>query len=73
MDRHNGTLQGINRRIARLSDGFSRKLEYLVAQVNLAYYFYNMVKGHKSLGGATPAMALGVTSEPWSLERLIPA
>ena len=36
-----------------------------------SYSFNNMVKGHKSLGGATPAMALGVTSEPWGLDRLI--
>jgi len=59
--------------MTRLSNGFSRKLENLIAQVNLGYYFYNFVKGHKSLGGATLAMALGVTSEPWTLERLISA
>lgn len=70
VERHNWTLRGINRRMTRLSNGFSRKLDNLKAQVALSYYFYNMVKPHGSLGGRTPAMALGVWPDPWTLEKL---
>lgn len=73
VERHNWTLRGINRRMTRLSNGFSRKLENLKAQVALGYYFYNLVKPHKSLGGQTPAMALGVWPEPWALRALVAA
>ena len=73
VERHNWTLRGINRRMTRLSNGFSRKLENLEAQVALGYYWYNLVKGHKSLGGRTPAMALGVWPEPWTLRDLVAA
>ena len=66
VERHNWTLRGINRRMTRLSNGFSRKLENLKAQIALGYYWYNMVKGHRSLGGATPAMALGVADHHWT-------
>ncbi|MCZ6689603.1 MAG: hypothetical protein O7H41_08380 [Planctomycetota bacterium] len=43
----------------------------LEAQIALGYYWYNLVKPHKSLGGRTPAMALGVWDEPWTLGRLV--
>lgn len=31
-----------------------------------SFSFNNMVKGHKSLGGATPAIALGVADRIWT-------
>ena len=70
VERHNWTLRGINRRMTRLSNGFSQKLDNLKAQVALGYYFYNMVKSHRSLGGATPAMALGSTDRAWTLAEV---
>ncbi len=51
--------------MTRLSNGFSRKLENLRAQIALGYYWYNLCKAHRSLGGATPAIALGMTDRIW--------
>ena len=65
VERHNWTMRGLNRRMTRLSNGFSRKLENLKAQIALGYYWYNPCKPHRSLAGATPAIALGVTDRIW--------
>jgi hypothetical protein len=44
-------------------DSFSKKLENLEATLRLHFAVYNYVKRHRSLEGATPAMAAGVSSE----------
>jgi hypothetical protein len=49
------------RRFARLTNGFSKKWENHVHMVALYTVWYNVVKQHKSLQGATPAMAANVT------------
>jgi IS1 family transposase len=59
------------RRMTRLVDGFSKKLENLKAALQVHYATYNYVKPHKSLGGITPAMALGVTDRLWEIEELV--
>ena len=64
LKRHNWTLRGINRRMKLRSNGFSRKLENLEVRINLGYFDYTLVKPHRSLGGATPGMAMGAASRP---------
>ncbi len=59
------------RRMTRLCDGFSRKLENLRAAVSVHYAVYNFVKPHKSLLGSTPAQALGVASREWTMSELV--
>lgn len=59
------------RRLTRLTDAFSRKLENLKAAVQVHYAAYNYVKRHKSLKGATPAMAAGVTDRRWEIANLV--
>lgn len=59
------------RRMTRLCDGFSRKIENLRAAIQVHYAVYNFSKKHKSLKGATPAVALGVASKPWSIGDLV--
>lgn len=34
------------------------------------YAVYNYAKPHRSLGGLTPAMALGLTDRAWEVEEL---
>jgi len=58
------------RRFTRLTNGFSKKLEYLKAAVGLHFAHYNFVRIHKTLR-CTPAMAAGVTDRLWSMEELI--
>jgi hypothetical protein len=58
------------RRFARLTNGFSKKVENLRAAVSLHFAHYNFVRQHKSLR-ITPAMAAGVSDRPWTLEELV--
>ena len=59
------------RRLTRLVDSFSRKVENLQAALRVHFAVYNYAKRHRSLGGATPAMALGVSDTLWSVEDLV--
>ena len=58
------------RRFARLTNGFSKKLENLKAAVSLHFTHYNFVRLHRSLR-VTPAMAAGVSDKLWTLEELV--
>ena len=57
------------RRFTRLSLGFSKKLDCLVAAISLHVAHYNFCRIHSTLK-ATPAMAADVTNAPWTLEEL---
>lgn len=59
------------RRMTRLVDSFSRKPENLQAALDTHFACYNFVKRHRTLGGATPAMALGVTDSLWEVGDLV--
>jgi len=58
------------KRFARLSLGFSKKMENLRAAVHLHFAHYNFVRLHRSLR-MTPAMAIGLESRLWSIEELV--
>jgi hypothetical protein len=60
------------KRFARLSLGFSKKLENLAAAIALHVAYYNFVLVHKTLR-TTPAMAVGVTRELWTVDDLYDA
>jgi IS1 family transposase len=60
------------RRFARLTNGFSKKLENHRAAVALWVAFYNLCRVHESLR-RTPAMALGVTDHIWTIAELVQA
>lgn len=70
VERNNLTMRTFLRRLTRLSLGFSKKLENLVAAVCLHMAHYNYCRKHRTLR-MTPAMAAGVTDELWNLDRLI--
>lgn len=71
VERGNLTMRMSMRRFTRLTNAFSKKLDNLKAAVNLHFAYYNLVRGHKSLSGATPAMAAGLQRDFWTLARLI--
>ena len=59
-----------NRRMTRLSNGFSRKLENHAAAIALGYFAYNFIKIHSTLR-VSPAMAAGVTNRLWEVKDLV--
>jgi hypothetical protein len=58
------------KRFARLTLGFSKKIENLRAAVNLHFAHYNFVRLHRTLR-VTPAMAAGVENRVWDLRELV--
>ncbi|HSI11187.1 MAG TPA: hypothetical protein VK961_04050 [Chthoniobacter sp.] len=58
------------RRLTRLTNAFSKKLENFQAAVSLHFAYYNFVRIHKTLR-MTPAMAGDVTDRIWSVADLI--
>ena len=61
-----------NKRFARLTLAFSKKLANLRASVALHYGHYNFVRIHRTLR-CTPAMAAGGENRLWTVAELIDA
>jgi IS1 family transposase len=72
VERQNLTLRMASKRFARLSNGFSKKIDCHLAAVSLYVAFYNFCRRHVALR-MTPAMALGITDRVWSVGDLIEA
>ena len=70
IERQNLTMRMQMRRFTRLTNAFSKKLEHMKAAVALHFAHYNLVRIHKTLR-TTPAMAAGVTSHLWTVNRLV--
>ena len=71
IDRTHLNLRLFNRRLTRLTLGFSKKLEHLKNSVALSIAHYNFCRVHKSLRGETPAMAARLTDHVWSIAELL--
>ncbi|MGC2192688.1 MAG: IS1 family transposase [Candidatus Dormiibacterota bacterium] len=74
VERQNLTMRMSMRRFTRLTNGFSKKADNLIASVNLHQMHYNFARPHKSLANPyprTPAMATGVTDHVWSVEEIV--
>jgi hypothetical protein len=72
VERQNLTMRMHMRRLTRLTNAFSKKLENFKAAVGLYFAYCNFVRIHKSLR-MTPAIAGGVTDHVWTLEELLGA
>ena len=72
IERQNLTMRMHMRRLTRLTNGFSKKIENFRAAVGLHFGYYNFVRVHKSLR-CTPAMAGGVTDHIWTVPELMEA
>lgn len=72
VERNNLTIRTFIRRFTRLSLGFSKKLENLIAAVALHVGYYNLCRRH-SAHRLTPAMKAGITNHVWTLPELLAA
>jgi IS1 family transposase len=76
VERNNLTLRQHSRRLTRKTNGFSKVLRNLEAQVILFMAYYNFVRSHcalksKDKGERTPAMTAGLTDHKWSMSELL--
>jgi IS1 family transposase len=69
IERQNLTLRMSQRRMTRLSNGFSKKYENHCAAIALYAFHYNFCRVHEALR-MTPAMQLGLTDHVWKVSEL---
>ena len=77
VERFNLQMRMTNRRMTRLTNGFSKKAENHAFAIALQMMSYNFMRAHgtltKARGGIkqSPAMAAGVTTHVWTVEELL--
>lgn len=71
VERQNLTMRMSMRRFTRLTNAFSKKVENHYHALSLYFVWYNFVKAHKSLKGATPAMAAGLVTDRMTMEDIV--
>lgn len=72
IERQNLTLRMSQRRLTRLSNGFSKKYENHCAAIALYATHYNFCRVHETLR-ITPAMHLGLSDHIWTVGELVMA
>jgi hypothetical protein len=70
VERHNLTMRMSIRRLTRLTNAFSRKIENHAHAMSIYFMNYNYVRIHQTLR-VTPAMAAGVTTKLWDLTDMV--
>jgi hypothetical protein len=70
IERSNLSIRMSVRRMTRLTNAFSKSWENHVLMFALFVAFYNYCRPHMTLK-STPAVAAGLASETWSVERLL--
>jgi len=70
VERYNLTARMGIRRLTRLTNGFSKKVENHRAAIAIFIAYYNFVRLHRSLR-TTPAMAAGIEPSVWSMGDLL--
>src|SRR5439155_5818307 len=70
VERQNLTMRMAMRRVTRLTNGFSKKVENLRHAVAIDYAWYNFVRIHQTLR-CSPAMEAGVSDHLWEMEELV--
>ena len=80
VERQNLTMRMGMRRLTRLTNALSKKVENLAHAVSLHFMYYNFCRVHESLTVTaendnrierTPAMAAAVANYPWSLSQMV--
>lgn len=71
VERSNLAIRMLNRRFTRLTNSFSKRIEYHRAALALTFFYYNFCRKHSSLKGKTPAMAAGITTTVWTVRDLL--
>lgn len=72
IEAQNLTLRMHCRRLTRLTNAFSKKLENFEAAVALNFAYYNFCKRHNTLL-MTPAQAAGIEASEWTVAQLLEA
>jgi IS1 family transposase len=70
IEKQNHTLRMHCRRLTRLTNAFSKKLENFQAAVSLNFAYYNFCKVHRAIR-CTPAMEAGIEQSQWTVAELI--
>jgi 23S rRNA G2445 N2-methylase RlmL len=70
IERQNLTMRMQMRRLTRLTNAFSKKVDNLKAAVSLHFAWYNFCRVHKTLR-VTPAMQAGITDRVWDIAELL--
>ncbi|MGY3590753.1 hypothetical protein ACVIGB_009663 [Bradyrhizobium sp. USDA 4341] len=65
-------MDATQKRFARLTSGFSKKLDHHAAAVGLYVAHYNLCRVHEALR-TTPAVALGIAERVWTIGDLLDA
>ena len=69
-ERNNLNVRMHTRRMTRLTNPFSKKMENHAHAMALHFLYYNFVRIHKTLK-TTPAMAAGVTDRLWEVADMV--
>jgi IS1 family transposase/transposase-like protein len=70
-ERMNGSIRNFTKRMGRLTYCFSKRWANHKAALALFFCHYNWCRKHRSLKGQTPAMASGLSSQPWNVRELL--
>ena len=70
IERQNLTMRMCMRRLTRLTNAFSKKLENLKAALALHFAYYNFMRIHSSIR-VTPAMEAGIANTVWGWEDIL--
>jgi IS1 family transposase len=70
VEKQNHTLRMHCRRLTRLTNAFSKKLENFEAAVALNFAYYNFCKVHMTIR-CTPAMEAGIEKSQWTVAELV--
>ena len=70
VERQNLSMRMGIRRFARLTNGFSKKVENHAAAVALYFMHYNFCRVHRTLR-VTPAMEAKLTDHVWTIEEML--
>jgi IS1 family transposase len=71
IERQNLNFRLFNKRFARQSICFSKKLANLKHSVALTIAYHNFCRKHGGISGRTPAMAAGLTDHVWAIRELL--
>ena len=67
---HHSPVRRLCRRLTRLTNAFSKKIENFKAAVALNFAYYHFVKTHGAVR-ITPAQAAGVENSAWTVTELV--
>lgn len=70
VERQNLTMRMNMRRFTRLTNGFSKSVEYHIASIAIYFMRYNFVRIHQTLR-CSPAMEAGLTTHLWDIGELV--